>query len=73
MILGGVGIGLSHYSTMYVFVGTLAVAWVRQNGLMAASGTGTGRTRPKPKPAGGAGWADATRSVGLVASWHSPG
>jgi uncharacterized membrane protein len=64
LTLCGLGVGLSHYSTMYVFVGTLAVAWISER---LALLNRLWHRRPKPKHGTAPGWADATRSVGLVA------
>ena len=60
----GVGVGLSHYSTMYVFVGTLTVAWIAERGVLLL-----GRLRPanpKPHRKSSPGWADGTRTVGMI-------
>ena len=68
LTLCGIGVGLSHYSTMYVFVGTLAVAWIAERLSLLGrlwhrdlKPKTTRRHRAAPR------WADATRSVGLVA------
>jgi uncharacterized membrane protein len=64
LALCGVAIGVSHYSTMYVFVGTLAVAWAADRGLSLLAGLRVRKVRPHRKAT--AGWADTTRTVGLV-------
>ncbi len=56
------GIGLSHYSTMYVFIGTLAIAWAAAYGYLLVGRVTrrfTGRHRQVPK------WADMARAVTL--------
>jgi uncharacterized membrane protein len=65
LVICAVGIGLSHYSTMYVFIGTLAIAWFAENGFH-----GLGRLRRRLPGLRGArqdttavGWADTTKSV----------
>ncbi len=42
------GIGLSHYSTMYIFVGTLALAWLIDRGCVLCVRL-RWRHRPRPK------------------------
>jgi uncharacterized membrane protein len=64
LALCGIAIGLSHYSTMYVFVGTLAIAWVADRGFQLLSRLKPSKTRPHRKAT--ANWADGTRTVGLV-------
>ena len=57
------GIGLSHYSTMYMFVGTLAIAWVGLQGylLFGRLRRRGGRLNHAPNAA----WADMVRTVTL--------
>jgi uncharacterized membrane protein len=64
LVLCGLGIGLSHYSTMYVFVGTLLVAWVAGVAFRLAGRLAQVRRESEPRVTSG--WADSTRTVGLV-------
>ena len=63
VIICALGIGLSHYSTMYVFIGTLAVAWVGEGGYVLVANIRT--LFRKRRHAAKAGWADAARTVTL--------
>ena len=38
LYVASAGIELSHYSTMYLFIGTLAVAWVAQQAIALSAG-----------------------------------
>jgi hypothetical protein len=61
VILAGLGMGLCHYSTVYVFIGTLAIAWALQ---MAVILWGRFRRwRQGSEAPGLPGWSDATRIV----------
>jgi uncharacterized membrane protein len=61
VIVCGVGIGLSHYSTIYVFIGTLAIAWVLE--LLFHVRGRLGRPKRLHGHAIAPGWSDTTRIV----------
>jgi uncharacterized membrane protein len=61
VIVYGLGMGLSHYSTIYVFIGTLGIAWILER--IAALLERLGRGDRGPRHSTRAGWSDATRIV----------
>jgi hypothetical protein len=61
MIVCAVGVGLSHYSTMYIFIGTLALGLLAQYGDLVLT-----RIRRRPKHDARVQWADTARTVTLV-------
>jgi uncharacterized membrane protein len=61
-VLAAVGVELCHYSTSYVFVATLVLAWLGQT--ILARGWPPQWRRSNP-PALGGRWLDATRAIGL--------
>jgi uncharacterized membrane protein len=62
LVAASVGMELSHYSTMYLFIGTLLVAWAAWHAY-ALSGRIWRRQRSTAHP--GAEWAAAARTAGL--------
>jgi hypothetical protein len=60
VVAAGIGVELAHYSTMYVLVGTLLIAWLadRSGALVTRVRRGFGR------PVGDQGWADTSRTLG---------
>jgi uncharacterized membrane protein len=61
MVVWGVAVGLSHYSTMYIFVGTLAVAWGAERGVAALNWL---RNRePKSEKSSRLSWRTSTRTL----------
>ena len=61
VIVYGLGMGLSHYSTIYVFIGTLGIAWILER--IAALLERLRRGDRGPRHSTRAGWSDATRIV----------
>jgi uncharacterized membrane protein len=62
MVICAIGIGLSHYSTMYVFVATLAIGLLSEYGYLLVARV---RKRPKRKHDSRVTWADTARTVTL--------
>ena len=60
MVVCALGTGLSHYSTMYVFIGTLAIGLIAEYGYLLF-----GRLRQKPKHERPVTWVDTARIVTL--------
>jgi uncharacterized membrane protein len=60
MVTCALGIGLSHYSTMYVFVGTLAIGLFAQYGYLLLV-----RLRRRPKREAALQWGDTARTITL--------
>jgi uncharacterized membrane protein len=61
VIVYGLGMGLCHYSTIYVFIGTLGIAWVLER--IATLLERRRRGERGPRHSTRAGWSDATRIV----------
>jgi uncharacterized membrane protein len=60
LIVAAVGVELSHYSTMYLFLGTLLVAWVAQRASALSLRRRQGAAHAKEAP-----WAVMARTVGI--------
>ena len=61
VIVYGVGMGLCHYSTIYVFIGTLGIAWILER--VATLLERSRRQDRGPRHGTRVGWSDATRIV----------
>jgi len=61
VVLCGLGMGLCHYSTIYVFIGTLGIAWILERVLSKLGGARRQDRRPKHAAKGA--WSDATGTV----------
>ena len=61
VIVCGLGIGLCHYSTIYVFIGTLAIAWILE--LLFHAFARLRRPKRLPRHATQSAWSDTTRIV----------
>ena len=61
VIVYGLGMGLCHYSTIYVFIGTLGIAWILER--VATLLERFRREDRGPRHGTRAGWSDATRIV----------
>ncbi len=65
LIAAGLGVELSHYSTMYLFVGTLLLAWLIDRLIEAAPRLRRKGLRPSTGHARSAKWGLSVRNVGL--------
>ena len=61
VIMYGLGMGLSHYSTIYVFIGTLGIAWILERLATLLERRRSGDRGPQHGTR--AGWSDTTRIV----------
>ena len=61
VVVFGLGMGLCHYSTIYVFIGTLGIAWILERVLTLLERSRRQERGPRHRTR--AGWSDATRIV----------
>ena len=66
LIVACLGIELSHYSTMYLFLGALIVAWLAESGSRWIPQRWRGTAGAEPAIAGGAARSSRTLSIGAV-------